>query len=542
MPPTLVVIPARLQSTRLPAKPLADINGTPMIVHVWRRAVEADVGRVVVASDTEAINAVIRAAGGEAVLTRPDHASGSDRVFEAVSRIDGAGSFEIILNLQGDLPSLAADVARACLEPLRAAGPDIATIAVEITREEERTDPNVVKLVGTPTTVPGRSIITSASMPIAGRRSSASCRCRPRCLSAASGSSSCARSRTACASTPASLTPCRSGSIRRPTSSAPANSLPASRRSGVGAMADRKTKPTPTAKPKRVTPLVRQTSLRVSYQGEPGANSHLACREVFPDLDATGCATFEDALGAVKSGEARYAMIPIENSVAGRVADIHHLLPDAGLHIVGEHFLRVRHQLMALPTATLLTVEKALSHTQALGQCRNTLRKLGLVPVPEADTAGSARIVAESKDLRLAAIAATLAAEIYGLKILMRDIEDEKHNTTRFVVLSATPENAVAGNGAVITTFLFRVRNVPAALYKAMGGFATNGVNMTKLESYQLDGRFVATMFYADIEGHPDDPPVARALEELSFFSSELKILGAYSASPYRAEANRLSQ
>jgi prephenate dehydratase len=241
----------------------------------------------------------------------------------------------------------------------------------------------------------------------------------------------------------------------------------------------------------------------------------------------------------VKGGEARYAMIPIENSVAGRVADIHHLLPNADLHIVGEHFLRVRHQLLGLPGASLVTVKRALSHTQALGQCRNTLRKLGLKPIPEADTAGSARIVAEANNPELAAIATTLAAEIYGLKILMRDIEDEKHNTTRFVVLAGEPDNAKAGDGPVVTTFIFRVRNVPAALYKAMGGFATNGVNMTKLESYQLDGRFVATMFYADIEGHPEDPPVARALEELSFFSSELKILGAYAASPYRAEANK---
>jgi prephenate dehydratase len=284
----------------------------------------------------------------------------------------------------------------------------------------------------------------------------------------------------------------------------------------------------------------RGTAQRVSYQGEPGANSHLAAREAYPALAPMACATFEDALAAVKSGEARYAMIPIENSVAGRVADIHHLLPEAGLHIVAEHFLRVRHQLMALPGASLSSVKRALSHTQALGQCRNTLRKLGLKPVPEADTAGSARIVAEADNAELAAIATALAAEIYGLKILMRDIEDEKHNTTRFVVLSAKQENAAAGNGAVITTFLFRVRNVPAALYKAMGGFATNGVNMTKLESYQLDGRFVATMFYADIEGHPDDPPVARALEELSFFSTELKILGAYPASPYRTQANKM--
>jgi prephenate dehydratase len=262
---------------------------------------------------------------------------------------------------------------------------------------------------------------------------------------------------------------------------------------------------------------------------------------VFPELEPAGCATFEDALGAVKSGEARYAMIPIENSVAGRVADIHHLLPNAGLHIVGEHFLRVRHQLLALPGASLLTVKKALSHTQALGQCRNTLRKLGLLPVPEADTAGSARLVAEANDPSLAAIASALAAEIYGLKVLMQDIEDEKHNTTRFVLLAREPDAAKAGDGPIVTTFIFRVRNVPAALYKAMGGFATNGVNMTKLESYQLDGRFVATMFYADVEGHPDDPPVARALEELQFFCSEFVLLGAYKASPYRADAHKLA-
>jgi len=305
-------------------------------------------------------------------------------------------------------------------------------------------------------------------------------------------------------------------------------------------MADRKLKSSPaSAKPRRAAaPGARRlTGLRVSYQGEPGANSHLACREVFPDLQTISAATFEDALAAVKSGEAHYAMIPIENSVAGRVADIHHLLPGAELHIVGEHFLRVRHQLMALPSASLATVKKALSHTQALGQCRVTLRKLGLTPVPEADTAGSARIVAEAGDPSLAAIASSLAAEIYGLEILKSDIEDEKHNTTRFVILANAPDHAAAGDGPIVTTFIFRVRNVPAALYKAMGGFATNGVNMTKLESYQLDGRFVATMFYADIEGHPDDPPVQRALEELSFFSTELIILGAYKASPYRVAA-----
>src|SRR5918992_2467792 len=212
---------------------------------------------------------------------------------------------------------------------------------------------------------------------------------------------------------------------------------------------------------------------RISYQGEPGANSHAACCQVFPELEPIPCPTFEDALAAVKSGAARYTMIPIENSVAGRVADIHHLLPDANLYMVGEHFHRVRHQLMAVPDASLATVRKVLSHTQALCQCRNTLRKLGLQPIPEADTAGSARLVSESGDTSLAAIASSLAAEIYGLKILINDIEDEKHNTTRFVILAGEPEDADPEDGPIITTFIFRVRNVPAALYKALGGFAT---------------------------------------------------------------------
>jgi len=282
-------------------------------------------------------------------------------------------------------------------------------------------------------------------------------------------------------------------------------------------------------------------SHRVVYQGEPGANSHLACREVYPDLEAVACATFEDALGAVKSGEARYAMIPIENSVAGRVADIHHLLPDADLYIVGEHFLRVRHQLMAMPGASLSTVKRVLSHTQALGQCRRRLHDLGLKPVPEADTAGSARIVGEAKDPSLAAIASSLAAEIYGLEILAKDVEDEVHNTTRFVILASEPDDAEPGEGDVITTFIFQVRNIPAALYKALGGFATNGINMTKLESYQLEGTFSVSMFYADIEGHPADPMVQLAMRELAFFSNRVKVLGTYPANAYRAEAARLA-
>jgi prephenate dehydratase len=274
---------------------------------------------------------------------------------------------------------------------------------------------------------------------------------------------------------------------------------------------------------------------RIAYQGEPGANSHLACQQVFSGLEPLACATFEDAIAAVKSGEARYAMIPIENSVAGRVADIHHLLPNAGLHIVGEHFLPIRFQLMAPKGARIQDITDVYSHVHALGQCRKIIRKYGLKAHVSGDTAGAAREVAEWQDKTRAALAPRLAASIYGLDILAEDVEDEEHNTTRFVILAEQPDHTARSDGPIVTTFIFRVRNVPAALYKAMGGFATNGVNMTKLESYQLDGQFVATMFYADIEGHPDDPPVRRALEELSFFSTELKILGAYPASPYRA-------
>ena len=278
---------------------------------------------------------------------------------------------------------------------------------------------------------------------------------------------------------------------------------------------------------------------RISYQGEPGANSHLACNELFPDAEPLPCPTFEDAIAAVKSGEARYAMIPIENSLAGRVADIHHLLPQSGLYIVGEHFLPIRFQLMALKGVALSEITDVYSHVHALGQCRNIIRKLGLKAHIAGDTAGAARQVAEWGDRTRAALAPRIAADIYGLDILAEDVEDAKHNTTRFVVLSAEQEDAAPGYGPVVTTFIFNVRNVPAALYKAMGGFATNGVNMTKLESYQVNGEFVATMFYADIEGHPTDRPVRLALEELSFFSTEIRILGTYPASPYRIEIAR---
>lgn len=275
---------------------------------------------------------------------------------------------------------------------------------------------------------------------------------------------------------------------------------------------------------------------KIAFQGENGAHSHAACLNAYPELEACPCATFEDALAVVSNGDASLAMIPIENSVAGRVADIHHLLPESGLYIVGEHFERIHHQLLGLPGTKIEDLTAALSHTHALGQCRNIIRELGLKAVREADTAGSARIVKEEGDKTQAAVASKLAAQIYGLEILRSDIEDAAHNTTRFVVLSSEPDDAEHDGGRVMTTFIFRVRNVPAALYKAMGGFATNGVNMTKLESYQLEGTFNATMFYADIEGHPNDRPVRLALEELSFFSSEVKVLGTYPASPFREE------
>ena len=273
---------------------------------------------------------------------------------------------------------------------------------------------------------------------------------------------------------------------------------------------------------------------KIVFQGEPGANSHLAISQAYPDAEAVPCATFEDAFAALSAGDADLGMIPIENSVAGRVADIHHLMPTAGLHIIAEWFLPIRNQLMAVKGASIKTIKTVQSHVMALGQCRNVIRELKLKPVVAADTAGSAREVSEAKDPSRAAIASRLAAEIYGLEILKENVEDESHSTTRFVVLSREKKWAKPGAGKVVTTFVFRVRNVPAALYKALGGFATNGVNMTKLESYMVGGNFFATQFYADVEGHPDDRALVFALEELAFFSKELTVLGVYPAHPFR--------
>lgn len=272
---------------------------------------------------------------------------------------------------------------------------------------------------------------------------------------------------------------------------------------------------------------------RIAFQGMPGAYSHMTCRLNYPAMEALPCHSFEDAFAAVREGNAALAMIPVDNTVAGRVADVHHLLPKGGLHIVGEHFLRVSHQLMALPGATLDGIEIVESHVHALGQCRNFLRQHGLRSRVAADTAGAAADIAVSGDRSRAAIASKLAAELHGLEILATDIEDAEHNTTRFLVLAPEPELPAADNGPTLTTFVFEVRNRPAALYKALGGFATNGVNMVKLESY-IDGTFTQARFYADIMGHPDQDAVRFALEELRFFSHSVEIMGVYPADPFR--------
>ncbi|QUD87038.1 prephenate dehydratase [Phenylobacterium montanum] len=280
------------------------------------------------------------------------------------------------------------------------------------------------------------------------------------------------------------------------------------------------------------------TRLQIAFQGEPGANSHEACRTHFPQLEPLPCATFEDAFEAIKSGEAALGMIPVENSIAGRVADVHHLLPNSGLKIIGERFKPIRFQLMANRGVALDQVKTVASMPIALGQCRKTIRKLGLKTESAGDTAGAAKALSEHPDPTRAAIAPALAAELYGLDILLKDIEDEHHNTTRFLVMTAERDPPRPPAGVLcVTSFVFRVRNLPAALYKALGGFATNGVNMTKLESYMENGAFTATFFYAEVDGRPEDLPVSRAFEELGFFSERFEILGVYPADPFRETA-----
>ncbi|WBU61151.1 prephenate dehydratase [Paracoccus albus] len=281
----------------------------------------------------------------------------------------------------------------------------------------------------------------------------------------------------------------------------------------------------------------------IAFQGEPGAYSHQACRDARPDLEALPCRTFEDVIEAVRSGQADLAMLPVENSTYGRVADIHHLLPESGLHIIDEAFVRVHISLLALPGVALNEITDAMSHTVLLGQCRRFLRDNNIRGMTGADTAGSAKVVSEQRQRHIAALAAPLAGEIYGLNRLADEIEDRQNNTTRFLIMAREPDYARRpnrnGEQGMMTSFVFRVRNIPAALYKAMGGFATNGVNMTKLESYMVDGVFTATQFYADIEGHPEDDNVRLALDELRYFTSMTNILGVYPADPLRAEQLR---
>ena len=278
-------------------------------------------------------------------------------------------------------------------------------------------------------------------------------------------------------------------------------------------------------------------SKTIAFQGEPGAYSDLACRAVFPGDATLPCLTFDDAFAAVAEGRADYGMIAVENSIAGRVADVHHLLPGGGLSIVGEHYQPIRHHLLAKPGAKLGDIREAHSHVHALAQCRDFLREHGIKPVVVHDTAGAAAEIAKRGDQHIAAIASELAGAVYGLASLAADIADQRNNTTRFLVLARNAKKLEAGAGPCITTLVFRVRSIPAALYKALGGFASNGINITKLESYLVGGNFTAAQFYLDAEGHPDDAGFRHALEELNFFAHEVKILGAYPAHEFRRNA-----
>jgi len=275
---------------------------------------------------------------------------------------------------------------------------------------------------------------------------------------------------------------------------------------------------------------------KIAFQGVPGAYSHMACQAVMPDMEPVPCASFEIMLTEVQEGRAKLAMVPVENSTAGRVADIHHLLPSSGLYIIGEHFHRVNHHIMAPRGATLDRLTHVHSHAQGLAQCRERIRNLGLTPVMHPDTAGAAKDVGAAGNPKVGAIASRLAAEIYDLDILFESAEDDEHNTTRFLLMSATPELPERG-GAMMTTLVFQLRSVPAALYKALGGFATNGINLTKLESYIRAGVAEQAQFYMHVQAHIDDPAMQNAMEELRFYCTkdEVHVLGTYAASPARA-------
>ena len=273
---------------------------------------------------------------------------------------------------------------------------------------------------------------------------------------------------------------------------------------------------------------------RIAFQGELGAYSHEACRDARPEMEALPCHTFEEVIDAVQSGKADLAMLPVENTTYGRVADIHRLLPASGLRIIDEAFVRVHISLMALPGVKIEELEKVRAHLVLIPQAASFLDAYGIKGEAAADSAGAAAELARERTPNEGVLASDLAAETHGLEILARHIEDHDHNTTRFLIMGKEADLTRRGTHGMMTTFIFQVRNIPAALYKAMGGFATNGVNMTKLESYMVNGSFTATQFYADIEGHPDDPAVARALDELEYFTNELKILGVYPRDPRR--------
>ena len=282
--------------------------------------------------------------------------------------------------------------------------------------------------------------------------------------------------------------------------------------------------------------IVTNSSQKIAFQGYPGAYSHMACQAVKPDMDAIACASFEDMLNQVQDGKATLAMVPVENSTAGRVADIHHLLPESGLHIIGEHFQRVNHHLLAPHGSQIDKLKTVHSHAQGLAQCRQHIHKLGLTPIMHADTAGAAKDVASTGDSTVAAVASRLAAEIYDLDIIIDSLEDDKKNTTRFLIMAADPIIPDIGDGTMITTLVFQLRSVPAALYKALGGFATNGINLTKLESYLRPGVNEQAQFYMDVEGHIDEPAMVHAMEELQFYcmKDEVTVLGTYAASTDR--------
>ena len=274
--------------------------------------------------------------------------------------------------------------------------------------------------------------------------------------------------------------------------------------------------------------------MKIAYQGVAGAYSHIACQNVFPNQEYISCDTFKIAMNLVQTNQADLAMIPVENSNAGRVADVHFLLPDTGLFINGEYFLRIRHQLLGLPESNLTDILSASSHPQALAQCSAFLKQHSIKAIARIDTAKSCEDIIKNADKTQAAIASSLAAEIYGLKILAPDIENAANNTTRFLIMSQNNMIPEYDGKKFITSFVFHVKSIPAALYKALGGFATNGINITKLESYLVGGKFVSAQFYAEIEAHPDEQSYKNAFEELNFFADYIKVLGTYSAHPYR--------